>query len=84
MQPYLNLSGDSGVVEYENRPNFIVVRFRNGDLYVYMSERVGRRHVEQMKRLAVVGKGLSAYISQHRDVRNGYVRYDPIIHGGLG
>jgi len=36
-----------------------------------------------MKRLAVSGKGLSTYISQHRDVRYGYVKYDPKIHGEL-
>jgi len=35
MQPYLNVSGDSGIVEYENRPDSIIVRFRKGDLYVY-------------------------------------------------
>jgi len=83
MQPYMNLSGDSGIVEYKNQPDFIIVRFRKGDLYVYTSERVGRYHVEQMKRLAVAGKGLSTYISQHREVWSGYVKYDPKIHGDL-
>jgi hypothetical protein len=83
MQPYLNLSGDSGIVEFKTQPDFIIVRFHNGNLYVYMSERVGRHHVERMKRLAVTGKGLSAYISQNRDVWSGYVDYDPNTHGDL-
>jgi len=83
MRPYLNRSGNSGIVEYENRPDVIIVRFHDGNLYVYTSERVGRHHVEQMKRLALAGKGLSSYISQHRDVWHGYVEYDPKIHGDL-
>ena len=83
MQPYLNSRGDSGVVEFKNQPDFIIIRFRRGELYVYESEKIGRHHVEQMKRLEVAGKGLSTYISQHRDVWNGYVRYDPLIHGDL-
>jgi hypothetical protein len=83
VQPYQNLSGNSGIVEFKNQPDFIIVRFARGDLYVYMSEILGRRHVEEMKRLAVAGKGLSTYITQHRDVFNGYVRYDPAVHGDL-
>jgi hypothetical protein len=83
VQPYQNLSGNSGIVEFKNQPDFIIVRFDGGDLYVYMSEKVSRRHVEEMKRLAVAGKGLSTYITQHRDVFNGYVRYDPAVHGDL-
>jgi hypothetical protein len=83
MKPYLNRDGNSGVVGYENRSDFIIVRFHNGNLYVYTSERVGRHHVEQMKRLAVAGEGLSTYISQHRDVWSGYVKYVPNIHGDL-
>jgi hypothetical protein len=79
VQRYQNLSGNSGVVEFKNQPDFIIVRFDGGDLYVYMSEKLGRRHVEEMKRLAVAGKGLSTYITQHRDVFNGYVRYDPAV-----
>jgi hypothetical protein len=83
MQPYPDRSGNSGVVEFKNRPDFIIVRFRGGDLYVYTAERVGRDHVEEMKRLAVTGIGLSTYINQHPEVRKGHVRYDPNVHGDL-
>ena len=83
VQPYQNLSGNSGVVEFKNQLDFIIVRFRDGDLYAYTAERVGRDHVEEMKRLAIAGEGLSTYITQHRDVWNGYVRYDPVVHGDL-
>ena len=74
MRPYLNLGGNSGVVEYDYGPDSIRVRFRGGDVYEYNYESVGRRHVEAMKRLARRGKGLSAYISQHLSVKQGYVR----------
>ena len=74
MRPYRNLGGNSGVVEWEEGPDSISVRFRSGDVYVYSYESAGRRHVEEMKRLAHVGRGLSAYISQHLGVKNGYVK----------
>jgi hypothetical protein len=74
MRPYLNHDGNSGVVEYEEGPDSISVRFRSGDVYVYNYESAGRSHVEAMKRLARLGRGLSAYISQHLDVKQGYVR----------
>jgi len=74
MRPYRNLGGNSGVVEYDDGPDSISVRFRSGDVYVYDYESAGRRHVEEMKRLAHLGRGLSAYISQHLGVKNGYVK----------
>jgi hypothetical protein len=74
MQPYMNLSGDSGVRAYEVGPNFIRVQFQNGDPYRYTYESAGRDNVERMKQLAASGKGLSTFISQHPSVRSGYVR----------
>jgi len=75
MLPYGNQSGDSGVREYALGADFIAVRFaRKRELYLYAAARVGRHHVDRMKRLAVAGKGLSTYISQNRDVRNGYLK----------
>jgi len=74
MRPYRNLGGNSGVVEWDEGPDSISVRFRSGDVYVYSYESAGRRHVEEMKRLAHLGRGLSAYISQHLGVKNGYVK----------
>lgn len=74
MRPYRNLGGNSGVVQWDEGPDSISVRFRSGDVYVYSYESAGRRHVEAMKRLARLGRGLSAYISQHLGVKNGYVK----------
>ena len=75
MQPYLNLSGDSGVRAYELGPDFIDVQFQDREKpYRYRSERVGRENVEQMKKLAVAGRGLSTFINQHPEVKKGYDR----------
>ena len=75
MRPYLNLSGDSGVRAYDPGPDFIDVQFLDREKpYRYRSERVGRENVEQMKELAVAGRGLSTFISQHPEVKKGYDR----------
>ncbi len=66
MTPYANLSGDSGVIEYELGENCIRVRFVNDSkIYVYNDSKPGRVHVEQMTRLAIAGKGLATYISRN-------------------
>ena len=66
MKRYLDLSGDSGVVAYELRPDAIKVKFRGSDrVYVYSHASAGATHVAHMKRLAEAGKGLSTYISRH-------------------
>jgi len=65
MQRYLNLSGDSGVTAYEIGADYIMVQFRRGGPYRYSYAGAGQHHVERMKELAVAGRGLSTYISQH-------------------
>lgn len=65
MQRYANLSGNSGVTHYRIGPDFIDVRFCNGDFYRYSYRTPGLRPVEEMKRLALEGKGLSAFVSRH-------------------
>ena len=72
MERYGNRSGDSGVTEYEIGPDFVRVRFQDPDVYVYDYHRPGQHHVDHMKSLAVAGRGLSTYISQH--VKNAYSR----------
>ena len=43
---------------------------RPSDIYLYGPQHPGPRHVERMKELAIVGRGLSSYIS--RVVHNDY------------
>ena len=72
MQPYRNVTGDSGITAFESGPDFIRVEFRDGKIYLYTYASTGTEHVEQMKRLAVAGKGLCTFINQH--VHDRYAR----------
>lgn len=65
MKTYKNLSGDSGVVAYETGKSFIKIKFEGeSGIYTYDYKRPGKEQVEEMKRLAVKGQGLSTFISQ--------------------
>jgi hypothetical protein len=72
MEAYRNLSGTSGVTAFEIRKDSIVVRFKDGDEYLYNHQAPGREQVEHMKLLAQTGRGLSTYIS--RTIRNHYAQ----------
>jgi hypothetical protein len=63
MKTYKNLSGKSGVLAYEVGKTYIRIKF-SGDsmVYTYDYKRPGRQLVEQMKDLALKGKGLSDFI----------------------
>ena len=65
MQPYLNLSGNSPIVSYEIEPTRIRVMFKGGRVYSYSYTSAGADKVEQMKRLAISGTGLSAFITRN-------------------
>ncbi|GAB3922666.1 hypothetical protein [Mucilaginibacter myungsuensis] len=70
MVPYKNSAGNSGVVAYDISDDRIAVQFIGGDIYVYSYASAGKRNVEQMKKLALAGNGLSTFIS--RVVRDKY------------
>ena len=72
MQPYRDLSGDSGVDSYESGVDWIRVRFKRGGTYFYDQVRPGPAHVERMKQLAQSGDGLATYINQY--IRRDYSR----------
>lgn len=65
MKPYKNASHDSGVVAYEIKPHGIIVKFKDGDRYLYDDKTTGHNQVEIMKALAQQGRGLSTYISMN-------------------
>ena len=77
MQPYANLSGQSGVVAYAIEADAVRLRFQGGDEYRYTAAGVGRDNLEQMVRLARQGRGLATFISRTPAVRDGYSRHDP-------
>lgn len=65
MQPYRNLSGNSGVVAFEPGDRHIDIEFQDGHCYRYTYAIPGRQQVEAMKRLAKTGKGLATFVNQH-------------------
>lgn len=72
MRKYANLSGKSGVLSYEIDPDKITIVFDNGKKYLYNYSRPGRLAVEQMKKLAISGRGLNTYINSY--VRENYYK----------
>jgi hypothetical protein len=71
MKKYSNLSGRSGVIEYEIRQESILVKFKDG-VYEYDYTTVSKHHIENMKLLAESGRGLASYISRY--VKDKYKR----------
>ena len=65
MNPYKNLSEESGVKAYEIQEEGIRVQFLSDDVYYYSNDIPGKKHVDEMKRLAKKGRGLATYISQN-------------------
>lgn len=70
LRRYKNRHHDSGVTAYEIGDDYIKVEFADGPLYLYTHDVPGPREVEQMKKLAMEGKGLSTFIS--RNVKDKY------------
>jgi hypothetical protein len=66
MQKYRDLSGGSGVDSFEIEVTYILVKFTNKSrVYKYSYSKAGDTHVEQMKSLALSGKGLNSYINKY-------------------
>jgi hypothetical protein len=65
MEKYRNIAGNSGVNAYEAGSDFIKIKFIDGSVYLYTDRNPGKTHVENMKKLARQGRGLSSYISRY-------------------
>lgn len=66
MQKYADLNNDSGVVGFETSATSITVWFNGAARpYVYSYSMAGQHHVEKMKKLAITGDGLNAYINHN-------------------
>ncbi len=59
---YLNSA--SGIQAYDYGDDFIRIQFEDGTIYLYTYESTGAYHIEQMKKLAQLGKGLNTFINQ--------------------
>ena len=68
MKPYTSLSGkQSGVIGFDDTDDSITVQFHSGRPYKYDIANNGS-HIATMIKLAHAQKGLSTYISKHRNV----------------
>jgi len=74
MQRYRNFSGTSGVRSFEIGPDSIVLAYKSGEPYLYTYESAGQQNVEEMKRLALKGSHLNAFINRTPAIRHGFVR----------
>jgi hypothetical protein len=64
MKCYENRSRSSPIVAYESDEKSITVKFFDGSVYLYSYETAGNANVEQMKKYAVIGRGLHGFISR--------------------
>tara|TARA_B110001469_G_C9555971_1_gene275765 strand:+ start:519 stop:752 length:234 start_codon:yes stop_codon:yes gene_type:complete len=65
MIPYKNLSGKSGVELYDTDADVIKIKFKKMYyIYSYDYATNGAEVVEEMKRMAEAGRGLSTFIAQ--------------------
>ena len=69
---YGKQAGESGVTDVSIREDSLIVRFQNGDVYLYDAERPGPVHVARMIMHARANRGLASYISRH--VGSSYAR----------
>ncbi|MDA3876748.1 MAG: hypothetical protein PF483_06640 [Halothiobacillus sp.] len=65
MDKYANLSGESHVDCFELGNDRITVQFDDGHAYLYTNDSSDLRNIEQMKSLAIAGRGLNTFISDH-------------------
>lgn len=72
MQRYMNRGGNSGVVGFDIGGDSITVQFQDGWKYLYTYRSAGSQNIEQMKGLALEGRGLNSFIN--KAVRKKYAR----------
>lgn len=72
MEPYTNLSRQSGVSAFQIGTDNLQVQFKDGSTYVYDYSSAGSKNVEQMKTLARNGRGLNSFINKY--VKDRYSR----------
>ena len=73
METYKNLNKDSGIAQFKLGETYIDIKFKGkAEIYRYTNAETGKEHIETLKSLALKGKGLATYISQHPEVRDNY------------
>jgi hypothetical protein len=65
MRHYGDSTGESRVRAFEFSADGITVEFSDGTIYRYDHATTGLANVQQMKQLALSGKGLNGYIDRY-------------------
>ena len=65
-------NGESGVQFYDCGDDFIRIQFADGTVYLYTYGSAGSSNIEEMKRLAQIGKGLNTFIN--KNVRGNFAK----------
>ena len=63
MEKYSDLGRNSNIYAYEIGSDYINVQFKDGSIYKYTYSSAGTTNIEQMKKLAINGKGLNSFIN---------------------
>ncbi|MBI4350394.1 MAG: hypothetical protein HY550_03045 [Elusimicrobia bacterium] len=71
-EKYQNLGGKSKVAYYKIVKDSVTVRFADHSVYIYSNQSAGRLNVNQMKALAIAGKGLGTFIDAN--LKEGFAR----------
>ncbi len=64
MPLYKNSSRSSGIMAYTSYKDSIKIVFKDGETYLYSYESAGKKNIEEMKKLAAQGEGLTTYINK--------------------
>lgn len=72
MQPYKNSGNLSWISAFEIGEDYIKVQFIDGAVHMYTNDSAGIKHIQKMKKLAILGQGLGNYIDNQ--VRNLYAK----------
>lgn len=65
LKRYKAVSQNAGVYAFAAGKDSITIQFQDGRIYLYNYDIPGRAKVEEMKKLAEAGRGLTTFINQH-------------------
>lgn len=78
---YRDVSGNSGIVNFSSGNDFIWIEFKGDKVYLYNSRITGEEAIKELNKKAILGKGLSGFISQNPDVGDNYVERYHLCNG---
>ena len=68
MKDYANLSGNSGVMQYDAEDEYVIVMFTSGNFIGYNYDDYGKQTVDKIKELAEQGFGLNRFLNTLKQI----------------